>query len=397
MFSHRPRGLLDFVAAALCLWAAAYHTPVGALARTAGAWAWNRVAQDSLHVRAVTQPLLAYYSGGVYDANPVELPTAPPLLPTAAARAELSVDEAMAYGSYSVWSSLSEPQRRAGRAAAERFHASPDRLVDPVDGPREHRKLLAALAQALGSRDAAVLALFCGVEPARYAAERARAGGAQATLEEMVRVLPPGYSEEVGRASRAMTLGTAYVLSWPVSDGARLTSPFGWRDNPSSTGRQFHPGVDLAVPVGTAVHVTGGGVVRRASEDAVNGRVLVIDHGRGVSTAYCHNSELRAATGEPVERGQIVSLSGNTGRSTGPHLHYQLELGKEPVDPLAFRARRAVAGAEPRPPAGAARPSRALRDAFGRAGTVIEGGSQPRENAPREQGNRQGPTPQTEL
>jgi len=85
--------------------------------------------------------------------------------------------------------------------------------------------------------------------------------------------------------------------------------------------------------------VTAGGVVRRASEDDLNGRVLIIDHGRGVTTAYCHNSELDVHVGQVLERGQVISHSGNTGRSTGPHLHYQLELGHAPVDPLLFHAR----------------------------------------------------------
>ena len=63
----------------------------------------------------------------------------------------------------------------------------------------------------------------------------------------------------------------------------------------------------------------------------------MLDHGRGVTTAYCHNSELVVAVGQRVERGQLVARSGNTGRSTGPHLHYQLELAARPMDPLKFR------------------------------------------------------------
>ena len=111
----------------------------------------------------------------------------------------------------------------------------------------------------------------------------------------------------------------------------------------------MHTGVDLSVPTGTAVSAVSAAVVRRASEDAVNGRVLVLDHGRGVTTAYCHNSELLVRPGQRVVRGETLSRSGNTGRSTGPHLHYQLELGAQPVDPLRFRARAsAVAGDEVR-------------------------------------------------
>ena len=74
----------------------------------------------------------------------------------------------------------------------------------------------------------------------------------------------------------------------------------------------------------------------------MNGRLLILDHGHGVSTAYCHNEKLLVREGEKVHRGQVIALSGATGRVTGPHLHYQLELLGHPVDPLAFRPRPAA-------------------------------------------------------
>src|SRR3989442_1137105 len=80
------------------------------------------------------------------------------------------------------------------------------------------------------------------------------------------------------------------------------------------------------------------GVVRRASSDGINGRILVLDHGRGVVTTYCHNEALLVRDGQHVERGQVVARSGSSGLTTGPHLHYQIDLAGEPVDPLRFRA-----------------------------------------------------------
>ncbi|MFL5388093.1 MAG: M23 family metallopeptidase, partial [Myxococcales bacterium] len=151
----------------------------------------------------------------------------------------------------------------------------------------------------------------------------------------------------ISLAGEALTLGTAYALSWPVSSWAHVTSPFGVRDHPVLGGRRLHAGVDLGVPVGTAVRAVGPGVVRRASEDAVSGLALVIDHGSGVSTVYFHNEKLLVHRGDHVEQGQVISRSGNTGRSTGPHLHYQLDLPSGPVDPLRFRTvqpRRAPGG-----------------------------------------------------
>ena len=104
---------------------------------------------------------------------------------------------------------------------------------------------------------------------------------------------------------------------------------------------RLHRGVDLSVPVGTPVHAAGAARVRRASEDDVNGRILVLDHGHGVSTLYLHNEELLVSRGSTVARQEVVAKSGNSGRSTGPHLHYQLELGGTAVDPLKYRAGRA--------------------------------------------------------
>jgi murein DD-endopeptidase MepM/ murein hydrolase activator NlpD len=92
--------------------------------------------------------------------------------------------------------------------------------------------------------------------------------------------------------------------------------------------------------------------VRRASEDAVNGRVVIIEHGRGVSTAYCHNSYLRVTTGQVVKAGDVIADSGTTGRSTGPHVHYQLELGHKPMDPFAFRGSKPVLLDQPQQPIG---------------------------------------------
>src|SRR5262249_61756054 len=104
--------------------------------------------------------------------------------------------------------------------------------------------------------------------------------------------------------------------------------------------RRTDTGVDVSMLAGRPVLVALVGFILRASQDDVNVKLLVIDHGRGVTTAYCHKSQLLVRPGESLSKGQLISRSGNTGRSTGPHLHYQLELGSVPVDPLAFRVKR---------------------------------------------------------
>jgi murein DD-endopeptidase MepM/ murein hydrolase activator NlpD len=301
----RRLSVFELLASALCLWAAWYHTPAGALIRGAGARIFG--------VRSSARPLLAYYGAGVYGGRISAGPALAGPVPPA---------QALGYGA---WAAL------AALDAAER-----SQLGIPASQPAQLASQLRALAARLGSEESAVLALFCGEEPARYARDRAGSD----SLEDLARQLPPRYADRIALASQALMLGSAYALGWPLPESAHITSPFGLRDHPVLGARKLHAGVDLGVPVGTLVRASGEGIVRRASSDSQNGRILVLDHGRGVVTVYCHNDELLVRDGQRVARGQPISRSGNTGRSTGPHLHYQLDLAGQPVDPLHYRATR---------------------------------------------------------
>jgi murein DD-endopeptidase len=366
MFRASPRGLVDFLAAALCLWAAAWHTPAGALVRGA-------VAKVS-GSRSTGRPLLAYFSGGVYDAREVEVPVPTVLVPDELPVAELPLASPGAALGQGAWAVLSRPGVSSQAETLRQRYG-----LAAVDSPQAAASLVSRAREEFGSDDAAALALFVGPKLARYAVSRARAEGEAPTLEALVRQLPPGRPAAIDATSQVLMFGTAYGLSWPVAPGTRVTSPFGYRNHPTLGRQQLHTGVDLSVAEGTAVKVVADGVVKRASEDAVNGKVVIIDHGRGVTTAYCHNSRLLVATGETVRAGQIISESGNTGRSTGPHLHYQLELGRRPVDPFLFRGRKpVVVELTPLPtapkPAG---PSPSLKAAFDKVALPPEGTEAP--------------------
>jgi murein DD-endopeptidase MepM/ murein hydrolase activator NlpD len=326
--SKSPRGLLDFIGAALCLWAAAYHTPVGALLRDVGSRLFS--------TRTTARPLLAYYTGGVYDAQDVAEPgqlTVP--VPDNLALATIPPGRALGRGVFAAASTLGPEQRGNVDALAKRYGL-------PFNSPDDAALIVEKARAELGGEEAAVLAVFAGYDVAAYASSRADAEGRAPTLEMLSQRLPPTSSRAVASTSTALMLGKAYGLSWPVAPGTRVSSPFGWRHHPILQRDQFHSGVDLSVPEGTPVKAVADGVVRRASEDAVNGRVVIIEHGRGVSTAYCHNSFLRVVTGQAVKAGDVIADSGTTGRSTGPHVHYQLELGHKPMDPFSFRGSKPV-------------------------------------------------------
>jgi murein DD-endopeptidase MepM/ murein hydrolase activator NlpD len=154
------------------------------------------------------------------------------------------------------------------------------------------------------------------------------------------RYLPGGTAIVADRfVGRTLALATALDLDWPVRASHRISSPFGYRTHPTLGTRKFHNGTDLAVPIGTPIQATQDAVVAVAGQNSTSGKYLVLDHGNGVRTAYCHLDEHQVVQGDQVSRGDPIALSGNTGRSTGPHLHYIVRIGGKPVDPERFRRR----------------------------------------------------------
>ncbi|MBN2222891.1 MAG: M23 family metallopeptidase [Vallitaleaceae bacterium] len=127
----------------------------------------------------------------------------------------------------------------------------------------------------------------------------------------------------------------AYPSVLPI-ENTYITSNFGYRSNPfSGRGREFHTGVDLKASY-QEVSATGAGVVVESGYQAGYGYTILIDHGYGLSTKYAHNSKLYVSVGDQVVRGDIIAKSGNSGRSTGPHLHYEVLLEGEPQNPLDY-------------------------------------------------------------
>ncbi|NPV26807.1 MAG: M23 family metallopeptidase [Firmicutes bacterium] len=119
---------------------------------------------------------------------------------------------------------------------------------------------------------------------------------------------------------------------WPIN--GRVTSEFGYRRSPFGIRKEFHSGLDIAAAYGTKVSAAGAGIVTFAGWRPDYGRMITIDHGNGYVTHYAHNSRLLVKEGEHVQKGQAIAEVGNSGRSTGPHLHFMLELNGSLTDPL---------------------------------------------------------------
>ncbi len=115
-----------------------------------------------------------------------------------------------------------------------------------------------------------------------------------------------------------------------------IASRFGYRVDPINGKQKMHAGVDMAVPPGTPVRAPADGVVSFAGWDEQYGKLVSIDHGYGVLTRYAHNSQIYVQVGQKVSKFDVITSSGNTGRSTGPHLHYEVRVNGIPVNPMNY-------------------------------------------------------------
>lgn len=123
---------------------------------------------------------------------------------------------------------------------------------------------------------------------------------------------------------------------WPLQDQGHISSGFGPRISPFTGRRQMHTGLDVAAPRGTPIRAVADGVVTFSGTMAGYGRVVVITHGFGLKTFYGHNERNNVRKGQRVKRGQVIGAVGNSGYSTGSHLHYEVLVKDQPVDPLKY-------------------------------------------------------------
>ncbi len=149
--------------------------------------------------------------------------------------------------------------------------------------------------------------------------------------------------ERIGRDQRNITEAkttwsdqerTSLELQLPLS--GRLSSPFGLRRFFNQQARKPHSGIDIAATAGTPIAAAGSGVVIATGNYFFNGNTVFIDHGQGLLTMYCHMQDFAVKTGVQLERGDIIGRVGQSGRVTGPHLHFSVLLNQTMVDPALF-------------------------------------------------------------
>jgi len=157
-------------------------------------------------------------------------------------------------------------------------------------------------------------------------------------LREQIEAAMQSVSEIRGYIAEQKDIHLATPLGWPVA--GTISSPYGYRNHPVREERKFHTGVDLSVPSGSAVKATADGIVSFAGWTENSGIVVVAEHGHGFSTAYAHNRKALVRVGQRIARGDVIAMSGSTGVSTGPHVHYEIWRNGRPSDPGGFLARR---------------------------------------------------------
>jgi murein DD-endopeptidase MepM/ murein hydrolase activator NlpD len=152
---------------------------------------------------------------------------------------------------------------------------------------------------------------------------------------QMTAILPvaPALRARPAGSQTVYETGLSAPSHWPLEEPGYVTRGQA-ADGPSpNTGGEAHPGIDIAVPIGTPVRASGGGSVLQAGDDSEYGLFVLLEHPGGLQSMYGHLSRTAVAAGQAVDAGAVIGLSGNTGRSSAPHLHFEIRRDGKPIDP----------------------------------------------------------------
>ncbi|UCF20177.1 MAG: M23 family metallopeptidase [Gemmatimonadota bacterium] len=171
---------------------------------------------------------------------------------------------------------------------------------------------------------------------AEYDKIRGLLGADQLASDNAPEILPADEAESEATASNGIGLSPEIPTSWPLTAGGFVTQLL------EEAGGVTHPGIDIAVAQHSYIRASGAGVIREAGADSIYGLYVRIEHGNsGYQSMYGHASRLFVLPGDSVRQNQVIALSGNTGRSTAPHLHFEILQDGTPIDPLSLVQQRA--------------------------------------------------------
>lgn len=254
--------------------------------------------------------------------------------------------------SYSTWSAFSSRVNRTElahlqaenetlRLTNQSFETRLDSLHSRLSDSEDRTRKLAIVAglENLGASSEAGVGGPSDVAPgsptspeSNTAAELARVEGRSEFMSQILEQVETRLSDNLRLISSTPSIAPVRGL---------YTSSFGYRRDPITGQRAYHSGVDISAPPGKPVKATAEGVVTKTEQFGGLGRAVYVAHGFGVTTVYGHLSRVNVTPGQRIERGAIVGLVGNTGRSTGYHLHYEVQVNGQPTNPLAYILDRA--------------------------------------------------------
>jgi murein DD-endopeptidase MepM/ murein hydrolase activator NlpD len=218
-----------------------------------------------------------------------------------------------------------------------------DRSFERMDmGQMKALAVIDRSAESGASRDAAIVART-GLDPAKLIPPHAEGGVGGPFVPAEVDPKAPAFDQaltrvarDVAMAERLKALMPFVPVRMPLAGDPSVSSPFGYRADPFLGRLALHPGVDLTEAWGAEIHATASGRVTHAGPMGGYGIIVEIDHGNGLVTRYAHMSRVAVEEGQDVAQGAVLGRMGSSGRSTGPHLHYEVRVDGEPVDPERY-------------------------------------------------------------
>lgn len=212
------------------------------------------------------------------------------------------------------------------RQVNQSFETSIQKLQDQLSGYEDRTRDLAIVAgvESLGD---GVEAGIGGTAPEESSPSLSRIQARAALLDGVLDTVEKRLEQRM-----------RWISSTPAISPVRgiLTSSFGYRADPLTHGRGNHQGIDIAAGYGQPVHASGDGLVLQTGDQGGLGKAVFLAHGYGVTTRYGHLSAITVRPGQRVKRGDVIGKVGSTGRSTGPHLHYEVRVDGEPLNPIGY-------------------------------------------------------------